>query len=271
MPIYTVNMNIPILMYHSISNDAKKRFRPFMLPPDILARHLGFLGRNGYTPITMREMAEGGSSLPEKPVVLTFDDGFADFYDTAYPLLRDHGFPATLFVSTAYIGRTSDWLGAEGEGGRRMLDWAQVCELASAGVEMGGHSHNHVQLDAVPDPVARAEIIRGKNELEDKTGRPVTSFAYPYGYHSRRVRAMVRTAGFKSACTVANCISGSGDDPFGLPRIWVRHETDVSRLAAILAGEGSSAACRLRRFAGTVRRMADRNIARFRYRNGMWS
>ena len=109
---------VPILMYHSISDHASPRFKQFTVSPKSFAEHMAYLHQHKYTPITVTQFVtalwEKGSKLPRRPVVITFDDGFADFYTEDLPVLRQYGFPATLHVATAFINSTSRWLQHEG-------------------------------------------------------------------------------------------------------------------------------------------------------------
>src|SRR6266487_3901186 len=119
---------IPILMYHSISRHATPKFKPFTVSPELFADHIAYLLQHAYTPITVTQFVETvahgasvSSTLPERTVVLTFDDGFADFFTEAFPILKQYGFTATLYVLTAFINSTSRWLQREGEATRPML------------------------------------------------------------------------------------------------------------------------------------------------------
>jgi peptidoglycan/xylan/chitin deacetylase (PgdA/CDA1 family) len=191
----------------------------------------------GYTTVTVSRLVQamhGGQPLPPRPVVLTFDDGFEDFYTAALPVLQAHRFAATLYVVSGCVGGTSRWLADEGEGERRMLTWGQLREVADAGVECGAHSCTHPQLDVVSRARARAEIVRSRRELEDGLGRAVHSFAYPHGYHDGVVRRMVAEAGYSSACGVKHVHSSLQDDPYSLGRVIVRRDDDPSRLLHLL-------------------------------------
>ncbi len=197
---------VPILMYHSISEHASPKFKPFAVPPALFAEHMAYLHRHAYTPITVtrfvRVRLKSPSALPERPVILTFDDGFADFFTGAFPVLTRYGFPATLYITTAFIDSTSRWMQHEGEGTRSMLTWRQLIEISAAGVECGGHTHRHPQLDTLPLAKAREEIQLSKRLLEDRLSQEVCSFAYPYGYHSAAIKRLVQEAGYTSACAV---------------------------------------------------------------------
>jgi len=232
---------IPFLLYHSISDSATPGFRPWAVAPARFDEHIAFLRESGYTPLTVTEtirVFDGAAPLPEKPVVVTFDDGFADFADHAVPVLMRYAFKATLYICTGHVGGTSRWLADQGEGNRRMLSWEQVEALPDAGVECGAHTVTHPQLDTLRLDAARQEIQRSRCTLEDRLGRRVESFAYPHGYHGPRVRALVPAAGYTSACAVKHAMSSSGDDRFALARIIVHADTDVARLSRLLAGEG---------------------------------
>ncbi len=239
---------VPILMYHSISRQATRPFRPFTLSPALLASHLAYLVENRYSLLTVSELAaarrgERAAQLPPRPVVITFDDGFEDFY-AVLPLLQRHHARATLYVTTGYVGRTSRWLLPEHEEDRPMLNWGQLRRIAAAGIECGAHTHTHLHLDTARVEIAREEILRSKQVLEQNLGTRVSSFAYPYGHYNRPIQQLVREAGFTSACAVKHAVSHSEDDIFALARLKISNTTDVPRLARWLNGEGTALASR---------------------------
>lgn len=234
-------MITPILLYHSIAEAVAPRYRRWAVHPARFASHLAHLRTHGYTPLTVTAFAQAmttGSALPAKPVVLSFDDGLADFATEALPLLQQFECTATLFVTTGYVGATSRWLTPVGEGQRPMLTWAQIRDLERAGIEIGAHSHTHRQLDTLTPAQAHHEITHSKQMLEDALGRTVTAFAYPHGYHSPTVRRQVLAAGFDAACGVKHALSATTDDRFALARIIIDAETDVTQLRALLTGRG---------------------------------
>jgi peptidoglycan/xylan/chitin deacetylase (PgdA/CDA1 family) len=229
---------IPILMYHSVSDHASRRFRPFAVSPALFADHLAYLHQHAYTPLTVTQFinarARGGSGLPERPVILTFDDGFADFYTWAFPVLQKYGFNATLYVATAFVNGTSLWLHRE-EANRLMLTWNQLTEISAGGIECGGHSHSHPQLDTLPLSMVCDEIVQCKRLLEHHLDQEVSSFAYPYGYHTAAIKQMVGEAGYTSACAVKYEMCSETTDPFALTRLMVRPVTSVDALATLLS------------------------------------
>jgi peptidoglycan/xylan/chitin deacetylase (PgdA/CDA1 family)/GT2 family glycosyltransferase len=233
---------IPILLYHSVDDrKASPGYSPWMVPTRVFAEHMAHLADAGFQPLTVTQLVQalhGRASLPasSRPVVITFDDGLASFYTGALPILQRHGFGATLYITTGYVGRDSAWLDPVGQGKHRMLTWAEIDEVHASGIECGAHSHTHPQLDILPRSACRAEIERSKSLLEERIGRPVESFAYPYGYYNRSVRQMVQQAGFSSACAVKNAMSSANDDEFALSRIVVTPDVTTDRFAGLLEG-----------------------------------
>ena len=249
---------IPIFMYHSISSYASQKFKPCVVSPEMFDEHLSYLDQCHYTPVTVTQftqaMARGGEGLPRCPVILTFDDGYADFYTHALPALRRHGFTATLYVATSFVDGTSRWLQYMGEGMRPMLTWEQLAEINANGIECGAHTHTHPPLDMLPLSVARDEIVRSKDLLEEHLAQQVSSFAYPFGYYSAHVRQLVHNAGFASACAIKRALSSLHDDPYALARLAIRPDTSVHTLAAVLStGYGPLVASHVKRVRGHVR------------------
>lgn len=238
MSTHPERKHIPILMYHSISENAGPKFREFTVPEALFARQVEYLHQQAYTPMTVSQLVQAQSqgSLPAKPVILTFDDAFLDFYTAALPILTRYNFPATLYVPTTYVNGTSRWMQKSGEGSRPIASWEQLREISKSGIECGAHSQTHPQLDLLPLAAAKKEIVQSKNILEEHLGEKVLSFAYPYGYHTSAVKRIVREAGYTSACAVKNALSTEKTDPFALARILVDPTADVDAFAALLEG-----------------------------------
>nr|AGC72827.1 polysaccharide deacetylase [uncultured bacterium A1Q1_fos_1246] len=262
---------IPILLYHSIAETVAPDYRRWAVTPTAFAAQLAYLRQEGYHALTVTQLAHGltmsPATLPTKPVVITFDDGLADFYTGALPLLQDYGFPATLYITTGYVEGKSRWLAAVGEGERAMMSWAQIAELPADAIECGAHTHSHPQLDTLPRRQAHYEVNHSKQLLEEKLGRRVTSFAYPHGYHDKAVQQMVQAAGFTAACGVKDAISRPDDDRFGLARLIVAGDTTLPQFANLLAGRGVALAPRYERPATTVWRLVRQWQAHRRQRN----
>jgi peptidoglycan/xylan/chitin deacetylase (PgdA/CDA1 family) len=226
---------VPILMYHSIAAAPNDATRELSVAPEAFAEQLALLGDLRFTPINTADLAaswRSGKPLPERPVLITFDDGYEGVHRHALPALAQHGFASTLFVSTGWIRGAHD----TGGGLDTMLDWDQVRELAGTDVEIGGHSHTHPQLDQLDDDSLRAELVRCKEIVADELGAVPVSFAYPYGYSSRRVRHAVREAGFAQALAVGNDLARRRQGPYALRRVTVRRSTGVEEFARLVEG-----------------------------------
>ena len=228
---------VPILMYHAVAARPKEATRALSVAPEAFAEQMAVIADRGLTPLTTAGLAarwRTGRPLPARPVLITFDDGYEGVHRHALPVLARHGFPATLFVSTGWIRGAHD----TGGGLDTMLDWRQVRQLADAGVEIGGHSHTHPQLDQLDDGTLRAELTRCRDIVADELGGPPESFAYPYGYSSRRVRTAVRANGFAQALAVGNSLARRAQGPYALRRVTVRRGTGAEEFARLLDGRG---------------------------------
>lgn len=170
--------------------------------------------------------------------MLTFDDGFADFYWTVAPSLSAREWPATLFVTTGAVHPP----GGEPEGSllppAPMLTWRQIATLDALGVEIGGHSRTHPELDTLAGRRLCDEIGGCKRQLEDVLGHPVSAFAYPHGYSSVAVRRKVQKAGWSSACAGGNALSSPVDDPLRISRLVVAADISSERFQGWLEGRG---------------------------------
>ena len=251
----------PILMYHSISDSAGSAFRDFTVPPALFQEQMDYLYTNDFATLTVTEFATAiieHHPLPERRVVLTFDDGFVDFYTNVLPVLEQFGCRATLYIPTAYVGMTSRWMDLIGEGNRPILDWDTLRQLPSS-IECGAHSHTHPQLDILGLAAVREEIFLSKQLLEAHLQHPILSFCYPHGFSSRSVRRLVKEAGFMAACAGLM----PTDDIFALPRLFVTPDMVVERFAQLLTKRPSLAERRIRPVASAAFRLARRLQARF--------
>jgi len=231
----TATTTVPILMYHSVAESPDPRVLDLSVHPAHFDDQLDALVEAGYTTITfsaVRAALAGGPELPEKPVVLTFDDGYADFHREALPRLVGHGATATLFVTTGWLADAGRH--ASGRPLDDTLTWEQVGDVDAAGIEIGAHSHSHPQLDQLPDQLLQEELAMSRRLLEDRLGHRVTSLAYPYGYSSRRVRRAAEAAGYERAAAVTNAAAGPSSDAYAVPRLTVRRSTDTDRFRRIV-------------------------------------
>ena len=230
---------IPVLLYHSITEACDPRFAEWAVTPELFAAHMQHLADHGYEALTFGELVdrvfERRAALAPRTVVITFDDGFADNHAHAWPVLERHGLRATVFVTSGAVGGTSTWLADLGEARRPMLTWEQVSELAAAGIEIGAHGHEHLQLDTISGARAWRDITASRDALTAAVG-PVASFAYPHGYYTASLERMVERAGFAGACAVKDAMSAPHDDRFAVSRIVVRGGTGAEAFGRMIRG-----------------------------------
>ncbi|WP_241385394.1 polysaccharide deacetylase family protein [Rhodococcus sp. CH91] len=230
---------VPILLYHSVSSDPASWIAPYTVTPETFRTHVEAMLASERTPMTVSEFvaaANGYRVLPERPLIVTFDDGFEDFLSAA-GVLSSARLSSTLYVTTGALrGRPPTSLHIPPA---PMLSWSQLTDLHEFGVEIGAHTHTHPQLDILPPPAVADEIRRSKGLLEEHLGRSVPSFAYPHGFHSARVRTAVARAGHNSACAVGNALSSTTDRSLSLARLTVRSDTSAADLSRWLSGRGA--------------------------------
>ena len=232
---------IPILRYHSVTDHPESWIAPYAVSPDKFIDHLRLIITCRRTPMTVSEVVshlESGQKLPERPVVLTFDDGFADFAPVAERLAALE-MPSTLYVITGALS------GREPRGAEAAirpaswLSWSQLRALETLGVEIGSHSHTHSQLDVLGWHDVFNETRVSAALLEDELGHAITSFAYPHGFHSARTRRAVASAGYRSACAVENALSSDSDEVQALARLTVKADTSLTQVGEWLNDRGA--------------------------------
>lgn len=230
----------PILLYHSVSDEPAAWIAPFTVRPSTFGRHLDTIGASGREVVTVSELVERRrhGSHTGREVVITFDDGFADFAEGALPALAQHGFSSTLYLATGALTGARKRQAWSPLLAVPMLAWRQLAELESTGVELGSHGVTHRQLDLLPAGPVLEELRHSKDELEAHLGHAVASFAYPHGYAGRRVERLTRSAGFRSACGVRNALSPADDDLFLIARLTVRSTTSSDELSRWLDADG---------------------------------
>ncbi|OIJ67797.1 polysaccharide deacetylase family protein [Streptomyces mangrovisoli] len=238
---------VPVFLYHAVSDESPSWLAEFTVSPRTFATHLDLIADRGLRVVPLRRLVDallGGPPVPPRSAVLTFDDGYADFASTVAPLLAARGLPATLYVTTGALGTPGRRPGGGPFPSVATLTWAQVRELDAAGVEIGGHTETHPQLDTLTRASVRAEVAGCKQRIEDELGHRVDSFAYPHGYSSRTVRAVVREAGWTSAAAIraSSAFSSERDDPLRFARLMVRADTGRDRFTLWTRGAGAPVA-----------------------------
>lgn len=225
--ILAANIKVPILTYHFIANNPNPKDRArdsLSVPPDKFEAQMDYLSQNGYTPITLDTLYgiyNGLAGAPAKPVILTFDDGYIDFYTNAFPILRRFNFHAVSFIPTGLIG------------GSYYMNWDQIKEIQASGlVNFESHSVTHANLVSLKYDALLKQLADSKNILSSQTGYPVNFVAYPYGASNALVQSAVRKAGYVGGLgTWYGKVAGGG---INMPRIKVSGFWSIKEFAARL-------------------------------------
>ncbi|MBI1806212.1 MAG: polysaccharide deacetylase family protein [Ignavibacteria bacterium] len=227
---------IKVLMYHRIvSEEELSHSYPWLCThAQEFLHHLRLLERWGFTPITFEDyrlFQEGELNLPKKPVIITFDDGYLDTFEHAYPLLEEFGMKAVIFVLGDRNMRVNTWDQLAGLPMSPLLTEQQILEMHSAGFEIGSHSMTHTKLPELPHEKAWDEISRSRMLLEILLNAPVKTFAFPYGLTDCNTKKMVEDAGYAMACGTYSGPPCFGNDPFEVRRLFIPGFTNALRFA----------------------------------------
>ncbi len=226
IPVGRRSISVPILMYHYIRT-----------PPSILTDRLGYklsvspsvftiqmdwLAIHGYNPVTLNDLRAyfaGRQALPNKPVVITLDDGYADLYQIAFPILAAHNFKAVAYIVTGFVGRHG------------YVTASQVVQLSQNGIEIASHTVNHADLAHTSLPMVTWELVFSKAWLQRLLGHPVVDFAYPSGMFNAQVIAALQASGYQTAATTISGTYHSEADRFTWTRVRVGGGESLSDFA----------------------------------------
>jgi peptidoglycan/xylan/chitin deacetylase (PgdA/CDA1 family) len=163
----------------------------------------------------------GQGSLPKRPVLITFDDGFQGCADHALPVLRAHNFTAVFYLVAGLMGETSRWMLPEVGLELSLMSWETARVLAAEGFQCGAHTVTHPRLAGLDPARCRAELVDARRRLEDELGRPVVHLAYPFGSYDPGVQGIAAEAGYVTACSTRAGLSGADDDLLALHRVTI--------------------------------------------------
>jgi peptidoglycan/xylan/chitin deacetylase (PgdA/CDA1 family) len=209
-------------MYHQVTPVPTASFARYTVTARAFSAQMQWLALAGYTPLTLDGLLEGWSgrrALPQRPVVITFDDGFRDCVDFAVPALLRHGFSAVFFLVAGLVGQTSRWTLPTCRVAFPLMDWTTARGLTEAGMECGAHSMTHPPLADRPAAEWHEELAESRQLLQERLGREIRHLAYPFGSVDAGVRAAAEESGYASACTTENGLAASGDDRLMLRRV----------------------------------------------------
>lgn len=225
---YGRSISVPILMYHYIGNNpnpADKLRDNLSVAPDIFEKQMTHLASHGYTPITLDTLYAGlkkTAGLPNKPIILTFDDGYIDFYINAFPILQRFNFHAVSFIPTGLMDQGY------------YLHWDQIKQMDATGlISFQAHSVNHYNLPSLNQQQLIYQVTQSKKILESQLGKPVNFMAYPYGTSDERVWAATKAAGYLgSAGTWYGTVETEGTI-YDMPRVKIAGGLSLARFASM--------------------------------------
>ena len=209
--------SVPVLMYHSITYE---KGNAICLPVERFEEHLKYLKDNGYYTITLTDLYEylmRDTPIPEKSVVLTFDDGYENNYTDMFPVLKKYNFKATIFVITSNIDKDPNSMTSK-----------QLLEMEKYGVDIESHTVNHDNLKDLPKDKQLATLIQSKKDLEKILNKQINFFAYPYGGYNKSAIEAVKEAGYTMAFTTDGRWSSKKNGMLSLDRVYISSFHDMS-------------------------------------------
>jgi len=213
---------ISILMYHQVGHFPNmKEHRATYCDLGRFRRQMKWLGLAGYSVISLDQAVSElrqNRHAEQKRVVLTFDDAYENFYENAFPILGEMGYPATVYAIAGMVGKKADWLAADGHHTPRLMNAVQLRQVQASGITVGSHSFHHIRLAEQDSDTIAQETTDSKAALEDILGAAVEHFCYPYGSHDRRCVQAVKAAGYATATTCQRAAATARFDPHALPR-----------------------------------------------------
>lgn len=225
-------VRVPVLMYHYVSplpEDADAIREGLTVDVETFAGHVAYLDEAGYTPISLYDLHAAlqiGTALPEKPVILTFDDGHLDHYTNVFPILQEYGFTATFFIITARADANDP----------EYMTWEQISEMAAAGMSMEPHTKNHLALHERGHDFLVYEMLGSIESLKAHTGIMPRMFSYPAGRYDEMTLQVAEELGIWLAVTTLPGMDHTTDGPLELRRVRVNGDTGVPGLAYLLRG-----------------------------------
>lgn len=232
-PGSTVFYQPKVLMYHRIVDDTRLSENQFTcVHVKDFEQQLKLLNATGYTTITFRDYQlylQGKLRLPKKPIILTFDDGYEDIYNLAYPVMKEQGMKGVVFVLGDRFMRVNEW---DRENKKLteapLLDNEQIMELHANGFEIGSHTLDHLNLQKLSLQECFKEIQKSKLILEALLDTEVISLSYPYGKVNEKIKTLVKRGGYKFACSVFSGPAEFGEDPFEIRRMSIKNTTTLA-------------------------------------------
>ena len=208
---------VMVLNYHKVVDEHMS----LSVPLADFEQHMKWLKEYGYTSITPEELYEfivNGSELPEKPVLITFDDGYKDNYTNAYPIMKKYGFKGTIFVVTGFLGVYDNY-----------MTWEQAKELADNGFSIESHTYSHKSMTEASDEEISKELTKSRDTVKNKLGIDADFMAYPTGTYNLHIAELVQKAGYKGAFTIKYDNVSRESNVYALERVPIFHTENTNK------------------------------------------
>ena len=225
-----VTKKLPILSYHRIAPASSGKTDPYSITPAQFEEQLSFLKDCGYYSIDWKQWLAAMQTrqpLPGLAIALTFDGGYEDFYQYAWPLLQKYGFSATVFLVAKHVGKTSAWSSCHTES-LPLMNWKQVQELQAAGITFGSNTYSHAPLTGLSPDMVVEEVSLSKLNIQKNTGAQVALLAYPYGDVDATTTHLVGATGYTIGLYYEARRSDFFDNPLLLPRFEIKGSDTLS-------------------------------------------
>lgn len=227
---------IPVLLYHSVDTSDSV----ISISPDFFYEQMEYLKKSGYRTISLHEYVDslyGDHTSMDNAVVITFDDGLKSNYQIAFPILKEFGFTATIFLATNYIGKNCYWEKHQSIPSFAMLTWKEIQEMSEYGINFGSHGLSHSHLTTLPEDRLKHELLNSRLLIEKKQKRSVRFFSHPYGETSLLTQKTVQNCGYRAAFGNVNfTLSNRHNSLYNLERIGTRHFISLHDYKAGLMG-----------------------------------
>ncbi len=224
---------LPILMYHRVAPTGAEHTARYRVTPAALIKQMQFLRRKGFYSVTLEQWHTARitrTPLKGRAIIITFDDGYRDFAEHAWPILRLHGFGALVFLVSDCIGKSNEWDAHYGEE-LPLMGWDEIRDLTRRGVQFGAHSATHPSMTALTAEQIVVEAARCRSIIQRKLGVSVYAFAYPYGDEDPAVHHLVEGCGFRFGLSCRPGRSTFDDDPLALRRIEIAGDDSIETFA----------------------------------------
>lgn len=216
------NIGVPVLYYHSVAEPSNNEVT---ITPKMLKTQLEYIKEQGYITLTIMQLKDyllNNSPIPEKSIVITFDDGYMDNYYNAFPILKEFNMKATIFCITSDLD------------GSYYLSKEALKEMSDYGIDIESHTVNHPKLDKMTYEEQLSELKESKRTLESITGKTVDSIAYPFGNFNDDSLKAAKSAGYTLAFTTNRGLADRNDNPFKIDRIYVSSKYDMNTFKDVL-------------------------------------